>query len=190
MLKAFVTCSYSFQGICYKIVRMSEYSLMVKYSLVWWRTSILYNIIEVICVKTGSLSCQSFFYYYLSNILIRKYFKSISDIKNPVRILWHTNHENNTGIIKPRPGQIFHVQIYHQQYGIWRRKLTITCSQSTSKLAEYPGRTGASTRNWYYGTMCIHLFWIIQELPAVIWWFKKGHIWWKESLKRPNEYSL
>ena len=61
MLKIFVTCLLKYQAISGMIVKMSEYSLMGKYSLVGFRTLILYDIIDERYVETVNLSCLSLF---------------------------------------------------------------------------------------------------------------------------------
>ena len=61
MLKKFVTCSYKCQNIRDMIIKISEYSLMCKYSLVVCRTLILYDIIDGRYVKTDNLSCLLLF---------------------------------------------------------------------------------------------------------------------------------
>ena len=59
MLKTFVTSLYKYQAIHDTIVRISEYYLMRKYSLVGFHTLILYNVIDGRYVQTVNLSCMS-----------------------------------------------------------------------------------------------------------------------------------
>ena len=56
MLNAFVKFLYKCHAICDMTVRMSEYSLMRRYSLVGCRIVILYDIINGRYVQTGNLS--------------------------------------------------------------------------------------------------------------------------------------
>ena len=100
MLKKFVTCSYKCQNICDMVIKISEYSLVCKYSLVVCHTLILYDIIDRRYVKTDSLSCLSLSYSCLSNILIRRKFLRISDLTNPVQILRPTVRELSIRVIK------------------------------------------------------------------------------------------
>ena len=68
------------------IGQMSEHSLMVKYSLVGFRTLIMYDVIDRRYVVTENLSCLSISYSYISKRLLRIKLIRIPNVTNTVQI--------------------------------------------------------------------------------------------------------